>query len=291
MASEPHRISHVSDTALMAAACRALETERPDGWIRDPFARRLAGERGMAIAQALPRIEIMCFGIGIRSRILDDAVPEAIQAHRISTVLSIGSGLDTRPWRIDLPASLHWVEIDLQPMLDYKAELLAEEKPKCRIERLAADLNDPAQRRSVLALASAGPTMMITEGLLMYLPAATVEAIAREALAESNVQCWMLDLSTGDLSRAVRMNSFKDIEAVRAPDNLDGDGIVRVLNGCGWSAIDSRTYGAFAAKWMPPSRLEALTRLRDSVGEDAPPPPPPTDISGIHLFGRAQDRP
>ena len=87
------------------------------------------------------------------------------------------------------------------------------------------------------------------------------------------------------------MDSFKDVEAVRAPDNLDGDGIVRVLNGCGWSALDSRTYGGLRAKWMPPGRLEALTRLRDSVGEDAPPPPPPTDISGVHLFGRAQDRP
>ena len=172
MASEPHRISHVSDTALMTSACRALETERPDGWMRDPFARRLAGERGMAIAQALPRIEIMCFGIGMRARMLDAAVPEAIQAHGISTVLSIGSGLDTRPWRIELPANLRWVEIDLPPMLEYKADLLAAEKPKCRIERLAADLNDPAQRRCVFALASAGPTMMITEGLLMYLPAA-----------------------------------------------------------------------------------------------------------------------
>ena len=41
--SENAQIENVSDTALMVAACRALETERPDGLVRDPFARRLAG--------------------------------------------------------------------------------------------------------------------------------------------------------------------------------------------------------------------------------------------------------
>ena len=59
-----HEIHNVSDTALMVAACRAMETERPDGLVRDPFAARLAGERGMAIARALPMLPMMCFGIG-----------------------------------------------------------------------------------------------------------------------------------------------------------------------------------------------------------------------------------
>src|SRR5690242_19545823 len=36
-------ITHVSDTALMVAACRAHETELQDAWVRDPFAARLAG--------------------------------------------------------------------------------------------------------------------------------------------------------------------------------------------------------------------------------------------------------
>ena len=47
-------ITHVSDTALMVAACRAHETELEDAFVRDPFAARLAGERGKAILNALP---------------------------------------------------------------------------------------------------------------------------------------------------------------------------------------------------------------------------------------------
>ena len=45
-------VRNISDTALWAAVYRARETERPNGLFRDPFARRLAGERGAQIAAA-----------------------------------------------------------------------------------------------------------------------------------------------------------------------------------------------------------------------------------------------
>ena len=284
MSSASGRISHVSDTALMTAACRALETERPDGWVRDPLAARLAGERGMAIAQALPAVEIMCFGVGMRTRILDDIVAASVAEHKITTVLSIGAGLDSRPWRLELPPDLRWVEVDLQPILDYKESILSADKPKCRIERMAVDLNDPAQRRLMFAAASVAPAMMITEGLLMYLPAGTTEALAEESVAQSAVRFWLLDLSTGDLSRMVRMQQFKEVEAMRASDNLDGEGIAALAARTGWTAIDTRTFAVYGMKHLPPGRLEAMSR---TFAAGPPPPPlPATDISGVHLFSR-----
>jgi hypothetical protein len=42
-------INRFSDTAFMVAASRPLETDSEDGFVPDPFAARLAGERGMAI--------------------------------------------------------------------------------------------------------------------------------------------------------------------------------------------------------------------------------------------------
>src|ERR1035437_3099720 len=79
MQPDAHEIAHVSDTALMTAACRAMETERPDGLIRDPFAAQLAGERGTAIGRALAGgLDRMCFGIGIRSRFLDKLVLDTV---------------------------------------------------------------------------------------------------------------------------------------------------------------------------------------------------------------------
>src|SRR6185437_6103937 len=174
---ENHEITHVSDTALMVAACRALETEEPDAFARDPFAARLAGERGFAILNGMQWAMVLRFGMAVRTRFFDELLTEAL-ADSVTTVLSVGCGLDTRPWRLDLPSDLRWIEVDFPDVLDYKHGLLAGEKAHCRVERLSVDLNDPAQRETMYAAAGADSAVIITEGVLMYLPAATVEGLA-----------------------------------------------------------------------------------------------------------------
>jgi methyltransferase (TIGR00027 family) len=281
MRQEAHEIAHVSDTALMTAACRAMETERPDGLIRDPFAAQLAGARGMAIARGLDRLDLMCFGVGVRSRFLDRLVPETIAAHGIATVLSIGSGLDTRPWRLDLPATLRWVEVDFPAMLDYKDSIMASVVPKCRRERLAADISNASERASVFAAAGDGPTLMITEGLLMYLPASTIEALAVEAAAGY----WLLDAASLEMSRRVRMDSLQSIENVRAADHLDGVQIIDVLQRHGWASLRRLSYGRGDVIEFAAERIAAM--FRNLRPDQMPQPLPADDPSGVHLFARS----
>ena len=189
-------ITHVSDTALMVAACRALEFECADGFVHDPFAARLAGERGMAMLRALPQPGMMRFGIGVRSRFMDELLLLALASEPIATVLSVGCGLDTRPWRLELPPDLRWIEVDFADLLDYKEALMSGETPRCRRERITADLNDAAERRTIYAAVGPAPALMITEGLLMYLPASTVEELAAEAWQQSGIAQWMSDITT-----------------------------------------------------------------------------------------------
>jgi methyltransferase (TIGR00027 family) len=201
----------------MVAACRALETERDDGFVRDPFAARLAGERGMAILRALAYPEIMRFGLGVRCRFLDELLLEVLASERIATVLSVGCGLDTRPRRLDLPPELRWIEIDFAEMLDYKDGFMSDETPRCRRERLSADINDREQRLAIYRAAGAEPALMITEGLLMYLPATTVEALATEAWQESGAAHWISDITTTAFTKAIggtdAMRSFQHVQA------------------------------------------------------------------------------
>jgi len=279
MQPEPHEIAHVSDTALMTAACRAMETERPDGLIRDPFAAPLAGERGMAIARALPGLEKMCFGVGIRSRFLDELLLDTIAAYGIATVLSVGAGLDTRPWRLELPATLRWIEVDFPDMLNYKDAIMAAAAPRCHRERLSADVNDASGRESVFAAAGDGRTLMITEGLLMYLPAATIEALA----ATASVTHWMLDAASAEMSRRVRMDQYESIENVRAADHLDGIEILDALHRHGWTGLRRFRYGSdvmqFAAE-------RVINMFRNIPPDRMPKPLSQDDPSGVHLFGR-----
>jgi O-methyltransferase involved in polyketide biosynthesis len=91
----------------------------------------------------------MKIGMAIRTRFLDDLLLEALKSHSIAAVLSVGSGLDTRPWRLNLDKNLRWIEVDFADILDYKDRLMQGEVTRCRRERLSIDVNDPQQRQAL----------------------------------------------------------------------------------------------------------------------------------------------
>lgn len=276
-------INHVSDTALMVAACRALESESPDGLVHDPFAARLAGERGLAMLAGLPRPELMRFGIGMRSRFMDELLLEALGSQPIESVVSVGCGLDTRPWRLELPPELRWIEVDFADMLDYKDAMMSGETPRCRRERMTADVTDTTQRRAVYRAAGQAPALMITEGLLMYLPAATVEALAAEAGHESGIAHWMSDVATSAFEKAVSMDSYRSVRNVQAPDSLRGEQILDTVRRHGWTTAARRSYLTDVGFAM--ARIERLFGERPQT--EGPPPIAPDDPTGVHRFARA----
>lgn len=280
MPSNDGEITHVSDTALMVAACRAHETGLEDAFIRDPFAARLAGERGVAILGALPHSNVLLLGVAIRTRFIDELLLEALRDHPIATVLSVGCGLDARPWRLDLRSDLRWIEIDFADVLDYKDQMMLGETPRCRRERLTIDLNDPLQRRTMYEAAGSAPALMITEGLLMYLPAATVEALAAESPNQSGVRYWINDVMTSAFSKVLGggTDARQHIRHVRASDALEGEHILDVVRRHGWATASKRSYI---------TDVEFVyERARRQMGDATPPrlPFPPGDATGVHRF-------
>ena len=282
MSNAASGISHVSDTALMVAGCRAVESEDPAGFVHDPFAARLAGERGMAMFQALPHAFMMRFGIAIRTRFLDELLGELLASTRLSTVVSVGAGLDTRPWRLELPADLRWIEVDFPEMLDYKESLMASEKPYCRRERLSADLNNPELRRAIYDAVGPEPALMITEGLLMYLPAATVQSLAAEPWRESGIAHWISDITTSTFSQALGGYTSRVVAHVQAEDHLEGEQILEIIYGQGWVPAAHRSYITDLAF--------ATERIRMMMAGQPEPPTQPSwskdEPTGVHRFAR-----
>src|SRR5262249_57619934 len=131
----------------MGGGGSGYESELEDAFVHDPFAARLAGERGVAILQALPHSNVLRLGLAVRTRFVDELLLGALATYPVATVLSVGCGLDTRPWRLELSPDLRWIEIDFADVLDYKERLMSGERSHCRRERLTVDLNDAAQRR------------------------------------------------------------------------------------------------------------------------------------------------
>jgi methyltransferase (TIGR00027 family) len=282
MSAVPSGITHVSDTALLVAGCRAIESERPDAFVHDPFAARLASERGIAMFHALPHPEIMGFGIAIRTRFIDELLVDALANSGVRTVISLGSGLDTRPWRLELPSDLRWVEVDFCEMLNYKDALMSAEKPRCRRERLTADVNDPAQRRAIYATAGSAPALMLTEGLLMYLPGATVESLAAEARRERSIQHWISDVRTTAFTKAIGGGGAQVIRHVQADDYLEGEQILETVYQQGWRTVARRSY--FADLTFAKERIARM--IANSPRPSTPPSFAREDPSGVHRFAQ-----
>src|SRR5713101_8178891 len=127
-------VRNVSDTARWVAVYRARENERPDALFHDPFARRLAGDRGEQIAATLPyKDKYTDWPFTMRTVLIDDHITREV-AGGVDMIINLAAGLDTRPYRMNLPPTLQWIEADLPGILGYKSEILANEKPVCSLE-------------------------------------------------------------------------------------------------------------------------------------------------------------
>jgi methyltransferase (TIGR00027 family) len=278
------KIEHVTDTALMVAACRAMETAREDGLVRDPFAERLAGERGFAIAKTIPIVEWMCFGAGIRARTMDELLKTAFESEKIETVVNLGAGLDTRPWRLDLPAGLRWIEADYPDMLQYKATKLAGEKPRCRLEQIPTDLANARDREALFSRIGGAPALMITEGLLMYLPREAFDSIAQEPPRLAGVRTWLLDIASEAVMSMMAVGGHSPVESLRPKDHLSGQAILDAARESGWALKSKRTYMAAAAG----AGAERISKLREAITKVKPDfAPPPDELSGMYLLTRS----
>ena len=187
-------IEHVSDTAFVIAHYRAVETERPDALFRDPLAGRLSGERGREMASAMPMPVMTKQFVVIRTCIIDEYIREAI-VQGVDTVLNVGAGLDTRPYRMDIPESLVWIEADYPHVIAFKERQLSGEKPRCRLERVQTDLSNPSERQKILAGIDdrAGKLLVLAEGVISYLSVEEVSSLADDLRALQHIRCWIVE--------------------------------------------------------------------------------------------------
>jgi methyltransferase (TIGR00027 family) len=210
-------IRNISDTALWVAIYRARESERPDAIFKDPFARRLAGERGQKIANEITSTKQPAWPFVARTWSFDKIVSDCIR-EGADTVINLAAGLDARPYRMDLPETLHWVEVDLPDMIDYKEELLRDETPRCGLERVRLDLRDRSARRDLFARITSGSkrALVLTEGLIAYLTREHVSEFSSDLHDQESIKDWATDLSSPALLKMLQKN-LSALEKADAP--------------------------------------------------------------------------
>jgi len=187
-------VQDISDTARWAAVFRARESERPDALFRDPLARRLAGPRGFEIADTLSN-ESHSTSWVVRTYLFDRMIAREILAGA-DTIINLGAGLDARPYRMALPRSLRWIEVDAPEILAYKEEILATETPRCALERVGLDLLD-REKRSAFFQEINGQSkkiLIVCEGVLIYFRPEEAAMLAGELAELSHFQRWIFEV-------------------------------------------------------------------------------------------------
>jgi methyltransferase (TIGR00027 family) len=263
---------------------RARETNRPDAFFHDPFARRLAGSRGQEIAESMPFSERQSWAWVARTYLFDEFIAKEV-AQRVDMVVNLAAGLDARPYRMQLPRGLKWIEVDLPDLLAYKEDVLEMESPRCELERVALDLSDVKARRELFEELGhrAGKVLVITEGILIYLSPEQVIALAHDLGAPQRFQRWVIDLTSPGLLRILQRNLQPKLNESGATLRFGPKEGPLFFVPHGWKPIDVQTILRTAASlnrlsfWM---RL--LAKLSESKGEQGSRP-----WGGACLLGRA----
>lgn len=256
-------IEHITDTARWVAVYRAMESERPDAIFRDPFAGRLAGVEGAAIVDSLRQGRQMAWAMIVRTALIDELVLRAVGAEGFDVVLNLAAGLDARPWRLDLPSELLWIDVDLPSILDHKLGVLAGETPVCRYSSVRADLTDEVARRSMLTdVSGAGRrALVITEGLLIYLTREQVGELARDLHGIPVLASWVIDLASPRLLHLLRRSWGSAAAKGNAPFLFAPEEGTSFFEPFGWRSVDYRSIGEEARRLKREMRGAWLWRL------------------------------
>jgi methyltransferase (TIGR00027 family) len=247
MSAVPTRVDKVQDTARWVAEARARESERKDALFKDPFARRLAGDVGARLVQ-LSGQATGTWPIVARTYIIDGLIAGAIR-DGADAVVNLAAGLDSRPFRMELPPSLAWIEVDHADVLADKQERLRGSAPRCHLETVALDLSVGESRRELFA--SIGGRfrriLAMTEGLLCYLEPADAMGLAKDLRATPNVFRYIADLNN---------KAVNDFVARRTKNALQGTAKMKfgppegplVFDPLGWKVVSATSLFKTAGK-------------------------------------------
>jgi len=161
-------------TARWIAAARARESARGDRLFNDPWAAELAGSQGFEMLAAAEAGGQQSGFLPVRTRFFDDVLAAACKP--AGQVVLLGAGLDTRAWRLPLPAGTTVYELDYSEVLTAKVAVLREADVATARRAVAADLRaDWVQPLLAAGFDPMTATVWIAEGVLFYLTSSQVD--------------------------------------------------------------------------------------------------------------------
>ena len=228
------KITHVSDTAFWVGIFRAQESLRKDALFKDPFAALLTEKKGQDIVDHVSDSRYASWTVVIRTRVIDEMIHSLI-SEGVDTIINLGAGLDTRPYRLELPASLRWIEVDYPHLIEFKKEKLKNEKPNCHLERVSLDLANQEERQIFFTKINSQTkkALILTEGVIPYLSEEQVSSLAKDLRVQNNFLFWIIEYHSHEMYKNLR-NMKKTKEMENAPFRFFPEYWITFFNELAW---------------------------------------------------------
>jgi methyltransferase (TIGR00027 family) len=198
------------------------------------------------------------------------------------TVINLAAGLDARPYRLEVPPTLKWIDVDLPAMITYKNKILHDEKPKCQLRSVSLDLaNIPARLDLFKQLgAEAKRALILSEGLLIYLTSEDVASLASDLFCQKSFRRWVFDLQSPMLLAMAQETMGSILKGSGAKFQFAPEEGEEFFKRYGWTPIESKSLLPTALK------LNRLPEEFKSYAEMGEPPGPPRQFpwSGVCLL-------
>ncbi len=274
-------VENISDTARWVAFFRAEETERPDAVFHDPFARKLAGEKGEQIANAIAFSRKNSWSFVARTFLFDEFIKQHVELG-YDMIVNLAAGLDARPYRMQLPKTLKWIDVDLPAMINYKKEILQHEKPNCEYRSIALDLADRKARIELFQQLNkeCKKALVVTEGLIIYLTNDEVAELSTDLSSQNHFRRWVIDMISPVLLEVILKEMQPALKESGATFQFAPEEGEKFFERYGWKHLESKSKLKTAAM---------LNRLDDeqktyAAYPEPPGPPRPFPWSGDCLF-------
>ena len=107
----------------------------------------------------------------LRARQLDDWCADFLRGQPDAVVVHLGCGLDGRAFRLAVPTSVLWFDVDQPSVIELRRHLYGDTE---RYRMIGSSVTDPQWLDQV---PTGRPTLVVAEGLLMYLPESEVRKL------------------------------------------------------------------------------------------------------------------
>lgn len=165
--TEQVKLTGVKETLLFTLYFRVLDARKPQPILGDPWAARVLDMIEFDDRKTKLSAGDVYTGV-LRAKRMDDWTLDFLERHPDAVVLHLGCGLDSRAFRLGVPAGADWYDLDFPEVIELRRKLYPSRERYHTIGSSVADLSwldsVPTDR----------PALVVAEGLLMYLPESDV---------------------------------------------------------------------------------------------------------------------